>query len=395
MPDIGLVPADAAIYRQLDKVVDLSALTPKARLSAVIDEVKNSVDPPLPIVVLWRDLYDNADVEKTTEINMDGLSSVRLRTGLESLLKAVTGGFGEEIGYVVDDGVVTIATTMSLPTKLETRIYQVPAVIRAAGNIQRLANVIMETIEPGSWFEMSEEMGEGSIMSYLGTKLTISQTYEVHLKIQKLLKGLVKGVPVGLGPDVPVEALVGRLRELQKDKENLGKQVSTLSERRVELAKQRGRKTREMKAAAQKVLKNDAEAIIAALETLKRRIAMGTGDGPELDQLKYILAKVRMIPANVMREIDKSYSSYYSYDRSDEASVLGDRFYSKQSELAGVKSKIGRIDSLLMANRVIDPEVSQIRLAARRLEFAEGRVYELGVRLANLAWPSVVIIGAD
>jgi len=256
---IGLEPADMAIYKQLDEVVDLSALTPTMLLSAAMDEIKNAVDPPLTMVVLWRDLYDNAEVEPTTEINMDGLSAVRLGTGLDNLLKAVTGGLGEEIGYIVDNGVITIATTLSLPSKLETRVYDITDLAGQQANFQgmgggmmgmmggrgggmyggggggmygggggmyggggmmggmmgmrggggyqaqSLVSLIMQTIDPDSWFELNEETGEGEIMLYPSNqpkKLAVLQTREVHKKIENLLMELRKA----LGNQVSIEA---------------------------------------------------------------------------------------------------------------------------------------------------------------------------------------------
>jgi len=133
---IGLDPEDMAVYRQLDEVVDLSQLTPTMPLSEAIDGIKNAVSPPLTMVVLWRDLYDNAEVEPTTEINMDGLPAVGLGTGLENLLKAVSGGFGDEIGYVVENGVITVATVGSLPSKLETRVYDVSDLVGQQANFR-------------------------------------------------------------------------------------------------------------------------------------------------------------------------------------------------------------------------------------------------------------------
>ena len=44
----------------------------------LIEELKNSVDPALKIVVLWKDLLENADIDKTTPINMDSQPSIRL-----------------------------------------------------------------------------------------------------------------------------------------------------------------------------------------------------------------------------------------------------------------------------------------------------------------------------
>ncbi|MCK4294225.1 MAG: hypothetical protein KAY65_13585, partial [Planctomycetes bacterium] len=140
---IGLDPEDMAVYRQLDEVVDLSQLTPTMPLSEAIDEIKNAVVPPLTMVVFWNDLYDNAEVEPTTEINMDGLPAVGLGTALENLLKAVSGGFGDEIGYVVENGVITIATVGSLPSKLETRVYDVSDLVGQQANFRGMGGGMM------------------------------------------------------------------------------------------------------------------------------------------------------------------------------------------------------------------------------------------------------------
>ena len=123
---IGLDPADVAVYEQLDQIVDLSQLSPTMPLSEAMDIIRNSVEPPLRIAVMWRDLFDNAEVEQTTPINMDGLPAVRLGTALENLLEAVSGGFAD-IGYVVEDGVITVATVESLPIeeRLVLRVYDI------------------------------------------------------------------------------------------------------------------------------------------------------------------------------------------------------------------------------------------------------------------------------
>ena len=136
---LGLDPDDMAVYEKLDQVVDLSALTPTMPMSAAIDEIRNAVEPPLTIVVLWRDLKEYADVDSTTAINMEGPAQVRLGTGLENLLKAVSGAFGEPISYVVDKGVITIATVLSLPTKLETRVYDVSDLVGQQANFRGMS----------------------------------------------------------------------------------------------------------------------------------------------------------------------------------------------------------------------------------------------------------------
>lgn len=236
---IGQDPADVAVYEQLDEIVDLSELSPAMSLSEALEILKNSVKPSLRMVVLWRDLYDNADIDQTTAINMDPISAVPLGTGLNLLLKSVSGGFAD-LGYVVEGGVVTIATVESLPSELETLVYDVTDLLgqpadffaESGGDISgstggetaggegfeqederdrdelaalaalradNLRLLIQETVEPDSWYETG---GEGSITIYENKKLIVRQTREVHKQIEKLFKEMRKS----FGQQVAIEA---------------------------------------------------------------------------------------------------------------------------------------------------------------------------------------------
>jgi len=69
---------------------------------------------------------------------------------------------------------------------------------------QSLRQLIQESIEPDSWFELSD-LGEGTIMTYPTTqpkKLAVYQTAEVHQQIADLLDQLRKA----LGEQVSIEA---------------------------------------------------------------------------------------------------------------------------------------------------------------------------------------------
>ncbi|MBN2138429.1 MAG: ThuA domain-containing protein [Sedimentisphaerales bacterium] len=107
---------------QLQVVVDMSHWRRETTLGQAIDDLKNSVNPPLRIIVLWRDLYENAGIDRQTAIGMDGIANVPAGAALKSLLMAVTGRPGE-IGCVEDGGVITIATKDTLKTKWQTRVY--------------------------------------------------------------------------------------------------------------------------------------------------------------------------------------------------------------------------------------------------------------------------------
>ncbi|MHC4221682.1 MAG: type II secretion system protein GspD, partial [Planctomycetota bacterium] len=235
---IGKDPATTAVYKQLDEVVDLSALNAEMPFGEAIDEFKNYVEPPLKIIVLWRDLYDNADIDQSTPINMDQISAIQLGKALELLLKSVSGGFAD-LGYVVDDGVITIATVESLPSEMINLVYDVTDLLgrkadfyaksessssgssgddvggegfededemdrdelleEAQERADELMLLIQETIEPDSWYEAG---GEGTITVYGGKKLIVRQTNSVHSELEKLLAEMRKS----LGHQVSIEA---------------------------------------------------------------------------------------------------------------------------------------------------------------------------------------------
>ena len=113
-----------SLQQQLDMRIDVSHWNLDTTFGQAIEDLRNSVDPPLQLVVLWRDLYDYAGIDQQTPIRMDGLSNVPLRVALSSLLMAITGN-PNDIGFIVDGGVVTVATKDSLRVKWKTRVYDI------------------------------------------------------------------------------------------------------------------------------------------------------------------------------------------------------------------------------------------------------------------------------
>lgn len=86
-------PARQVLQNQLDTIIDLGEFTPELPAAAAFDILRESVSPPLNLVVLWKDLFENAEIEPTTPIDMDGTPQVSLGTALDVLLKALGGGF--------------------------------------------------------------------------------------------------------------------------------------------------------------------------------------------------------------------------------------------------------------------------------------------------------------
>jgi hypothetical protein len=99
-----------------------------------IDILRYATDPPLNIVVLWRDLAEKADIDKTTPIGMDGVSGIPLHKHLELLLMSVSAGSAAKLGYAVEKGVIIIATTESLPKRTKTRVYDITDLVSEPAN---------------------------------------------------------------------------------------------------------------------------------------------------------------------------------------------------------------------------------------------------------------------
>jgi len=100
-----------------------------------IDILRNCTTPPLNIVVLWKEIEENAGVYKDTAIGLDGISGLRVRQYIEMLVLSLSGGASAKLGYVVNNGVVTIGTVDSLPVpKRVTRVYDISDLVAEPAN---------------------------------------------------------------------------------------------------------------------------------------------------------------------------------------------------------------------------------------------------------------------
>ena len=125
---------DAPFNRRLKgRVESFSGLTSNTSFGDAIEFLKNSSgEPPLNIVVMWRDLSENAGIDRNTPINVDPVSDVSLGTALEIVLDGVSGPDGQ-LGYVVKGGVIRIATKQSIAGKMETAVYNTTDLLSTPG----------------------------------------------------------------------------------------------------------------------------------------------------------------------------------------------------------------------------------------------------------------------
>jgi len=111
----------------------LFALHPDMTFSDAIDVFRNSTKPPLNIIVLWKDIEANSDVDRYTTIGMEPVLGISLGKNLELMLMAVSSN-PKSLGYVVDNGAIIIGTRDSIRRKSETRVYNVTDLLGQPAN---------------------------------------------------------------------------------------------------------------------------------------------------------------------------------------------------------------------------------------------------------------------
>ncbi|MHC4646864.1 MAG: hypothetical protein ACYTBJ_15300 [Planctomycetota bacterium] len=108
--------ADLELMGQVKREVDLSAWNTEMPFGEAIEQLKRSVEPPLPVVVLWHDLGENAGIDQAITINIDAAPRIQVGKALELLVKSLSSASGVELGYEIDKAVIMIATADRLPS---------------------------------------------------------------------------------------------------------------------------------------------------------------------------------------------------------------------------------------------------------------------------------------
>jgi len=124
---INGTPNNRIVYEQLEQVVDLSELKPEMAFKDVLNTIARKVNPPLQFVPNWRDLELNAQTDRATLCDMDPLTGIKISAALDVLLAGLSDPDAPyyAISYLVDEGVIRIATEYSLPSNMETRVYDI------------------------------------------------------------------------------------------------------------------------------------------------------------------------------------------------------------------------------------------------------------------------------
>jgi hypothetical protein len=421
-PPLRRSPADAAVYEQLEEIVDLSNLTQGMPFEQVISELKHSVDPPLQIQPNWKELLEMAELEPTTPALVDPLTGIKLRKALEVLVAGVSSERAT-VSYVVDEGVILIATEDALPRKNElvTAVYQTSGLDTTA-----LVQLIQNTIEPGSWRDASKilssnvgnysteglgghvqvlqketgRIDKGNIVAYPPNKLVILQTYEVHGKIEELLRSMTADISASIPLDASPEMHLSEKRSLLREKQSIEMEMARLLARQSAIERQIA--ATEMQIA--KKLESDpvtaelqqlVEMHTSQLALMERQFQAGTLGSAELAAIKEKLTRAKIELAQRHEQLSKSAGGDQLTKYNNELADKTIEFAEKTAALQVLSEQLGRTEQQYMTATVLDPQVSRIRQATRAFEIADQRVDKLNARIVNLQPPVVSILGAE
>jgi len=400
-PEIKQNPANAAVYERLEEIVDLSSLEASTSFADVLDLLKNSVDPPLQIQPNWRDLLENAEIEPTTPAGMDPLTDIKLRKALEILLDGISGDFAE-VGYVVDEGVILIATPDSLPSNMVPGVYDIPALAYSPGSARELIETIQNTIDPKSWFELGD-FGEATITPYprqRPKKLAILQTHENHQKIWRFLQNIDIDIPSGSPSDIPREMLLGEKENLLAEKQNLEMELARAQGRIPAIDVQIIRIKKEIEEKVQndqisRELRKILDLQIRHLESVKRLAESGRAQPGQVADAEEKVARANIELAKRRDQIGASAGSELLIQFTNELATMAIDMAEKKAMLEVVKKQLDQMQQQLTVGDMRDPQVSRIRMAAQALEIAERHVNKLNTRLVNLQRPMVSVLGEN
>lgn len=93
----------------LDMKIDFSFVKTDTTFEEVVKYIRSQRTPPLQIVVLWSSLSDIAFVDRDCTVNIDGLGTTTLKTGLALILKAISSPEVGSVVYEYQDGIIAIS----------------------------------------------------------------------------------------------------------------------------------------------------------------------------------------------------------------------------------------------------------------------------------------------
>lgn len=373
--------ADLRTEEQLKQIVDLSKFRPDMPFAEAVDIIRNSTKPPLKIFVNWRELYDNADIDQSTPINMDPRPEAELGVGLKHLLEAVSGGFAE-LGYEIDNGVVAISTIESLPADQIMITYDVSAI----GNADTLAQLITGAVAVDSWFDNG---GEGTATVY-GDSLVIKQDKWTHRKIKELLQSVATDNFVDTMESDNEEFVRSEKQRLENEKAESDSTIRQMEAEKIAIEDQISSINHKIN------LRAEEDPIILEIKQM-------------MDELKKIESDDKSAGLDVSEKIIQAQLQLAQRQQALVDEIGGDRLKSLNNRLSDLTIKLAqykahfnsiseqlqKVQAKLNAAHTINPQKLKIKKAKKALLEYEEELARLKSVLDNSREPVVITLGID
>jgi len=107
----------------LTRTVDLSRIGPETTVQEALTIVAESVEPRLPLLILWNDLERNALVDRDMPIGIEGLGRIRLDRGLDLILRSAAPN--SALTLTAEGGILTLSTRYGGVYKPRMAVYSV------------------------------------------------------------------------------------------------------------------------------------------------------------------------------------------------------------------------------------------------------------------------------
>jgi hypothetical protein len=176
----------------VDRKVDEALVKRIEELSFVGTELEGALEylrglAGLSIYVKW-DALELVGIDKSKEINVR-LWNVSVEKALRVVLEDAGGT--TPLGFIADEGVITISTKEDLSTRRITRVYDVNHLIdwTEGEEVEALLELIVQNVDRRSWIATRTRENIGSV-NHLKGSIAVTQTPENHEALERLLDSL-------------------------------------------------------------------------------------------------------------------------------------------------------------------------------------------------------------
>jgi hypothetical protein len=123
-PQVNSLYSRQSLEKALSSEVDLSMLDSTTPLREALELIRLSVDPPLPMVVIWSDLQHNLDLDPDRPIGVAGFTRISPKLAMELILSSVSPGIQKPVAFQEDNILLIVSSGFAL-RRMKSAVYDI------------------------------------------------------------------------------------------------------------------------------------------------------------------------------------------------------------------------------------------------------------------------------